>query len=42
MRRNPDITHPRDASQSRALDKMPADAARRAVSDIAGIDGESR
>jgi hypothetical protein len=41
MRSNPDVTHPRDGSQSRALDEMPADAAHRAVSDIAGIDGEA-
>jgi hypothetical protein len=45
VRRNPDVTYLWDASlwdasQSRALDEMPADAAHRAVSDIAGIDGE--
>jgi hypothetical protein len=40
MRRKPDITDLWDTSQSRALDEMPADPAHRAVSDIAGIDGE--
>ena len=40
MRRKPDVTYLWDASQSRALDEMPADPAHRAVSDIAGIDGE--
>jgi hypothetical protein len=41
VRRNPDVTYLRDASQSRALDEMPADAAHRAGSDIARIDGEA-
>jgi hypothetical protein len=40
MRGKPDVTFPWGASQSRALDDMPADAAHRAGSDIAGIDGE--